>query len=123
MRLVTMGIVGSLLGTHLSGMTIPAVVSGSVANLAPTAVIIDVSGMVCAFCASSIEEKFKEVKGVQNIFVDLKARVVIVGFEGAPTLSDKEMNALILDAGYAPKQILRSEESFADLKKKYAQGF
>jgi copper chaperone CopZ len=67
--------------------------------------------MVCAFCASSIEEKFKEVKGVQKVLVDFKTRVVIVGFEGDVTMSDQEINALILDAGYTQRQIIRSEDS------------
>ncbi len=89
----------------------------------PTSVVIDIRGMVCAFCASSIEEKFKEVKGVQKVLVDFKTRVVIVGFEGDVTMSDQEINALILDAGYTQRQIIRSEESPEALQKKYAQGF
>jgi len=92
-------------------------------NSSPTSVVIDIRGMVCAFCASSIEEKFKEVKGVQKVLVDLKTRVVIVGFEGDVTMSDQEINALILDAGYTQRQIIRSEESPEALQKKYAQGF
>jgi hypothetical protein len=39
------------------------------------------------------------------------------------TMSDQEINALILDAGYTQRQIIRSEESPEALQKKYAQGF
>ena len=92
-------------------------------NLPPASVVIDIRGMVCAFCATSIEDKFKEVKGVQKVLVDFKTRVVIVGFEGDVTMSDQEINALILDAGYTQRQIIRSEESPEALQKKYAQGF
>ncbi len=89
----------------------------------PSAVVIDIRGMVCAFCASSIEDKFKEIKGVREVFVDLKTRTVIVGFEGPVTMSDKEINTLILDSGYTQRQIVRSEESIDLLKKKYIEGF
>jgi len=88
-----------------------------------TSVVIDIRGMVCAFCATSIEDKFKEVKGVQKVFVDLQTRVVIVVFEGEVTLSDSEINRLILDSGYTQQQIIRSEESLEALQKKYAKGF
>jgi copper chaperone CopZ len=92
-------------------------------NSSPTSVVIDIRGMVCAFCATSLEDKFKEVKGVQKVFVDFKTRVVIVSFDGEVTLSDPEINRLILDAGYSQRQIIRSEESLEALQKKYAQGF
>jgi hypothetical protein len=39
------------------------------------------------------------------------------------TLSDPEINRLILDAGYSQRQIIRSEESLEALQKKYAEGF
>lgn len=74
-------------------------------------------------CATSIEDKFKEVKGVQKVFVDLQTRVVIVVFEGEVTLSDSEINRLILDSGYTQQQIIRSEESLETLQQKYAKGF
>lgn len=88
-----------------------------------TSVVIDIRGMVCAFCATSIEDKFKEVKGVQKVFVNLQTRVVIVVFEGEVTLSDSEINRLILDSGYTQQQIIRSEESLETLQQKYAKGF
>lgn len=88
-----------------------------------TSVVIDIRGMVCAFCATSIEDKFKEVKGVQKVFVDLQTRVVIVVFEGEVTLSDSEINRLILDSGYTQQQIIRSGESLETLQQKYAKGF
>ena len=112
MSWITSLVLSSLLWVGPSSLTPP-----------PTSVVIDIRGMVCAFCASSIEEKFKEVKGVQKVLVDFKTRVVIVGFEGDVTMSDQEINALILDAGYTQRQIIRSEESPEALQKKYAKGF
>jgi len=74
MSWITSLVLSSLLWVGPSSLTPP-----------PTSVVIDIRGMVCAFCASSIEEKFKEVKGVQKVLVDFKTRVVIVGFEGDVT--------------------------------------
>lgn len=89
----------------------------------PSSLVIDIRGMVCAFCASSIEDKFKEIPGVQKVLVDFKTRVVIVGFAKEITMTDAEINQLILDAGYTQRQIIRSDESPEVLQKKYAQGF
>lgn len=51
----------------------------------------------CAHCAMSIREEVSEVEGVENVDVDLDAKVVTVkGLE----LDDAALRAAIVEAGY-----------------------
>lgn len=51
----------------------------------------------CAHCAISIREEVSEVKGVEDVDVDLDTKVVTIkGLE----LDDAELRAAIAEAGY-----------------------
>ena len=51
----------------------------------------------CAHCASSIREEMSEVEGVDDIDVDLEAKLVTVSGSG---LDDAALRAAIEEAGY-----------------------
>jgi copper chaperone CopZ len=66
---------------------------------------VQVSGMVCAFCAQGIEKKFSKVDGIDKVHVDLKSKKLTLDFKGKPTLSNQNINDMIKDAGYQVKSI------------------
>lgn len=67
----------------------------------PTQAIIHVNGMVCDFCARTIEKTMKEADGVTDVAVDLTAKTVTLTLDPAqPTPDDKALTALITDSGY-----------------------
>jgi len=72
---------------------------------------IGVSGMVCAFCAQGIEKKLKARGEVDRIFVSLENRIVAVGFKDGRTMSDADLDRLIVDSGYKVTGIARVDES------------
>ena len=51
----------------------------------------------CAHCASSIREEISEVEGVDDVVVDLQAKLVTVSGSG---LDDAALRAAIEEAGY-----------------------
>ena len=56
-----------------------------------------VPGIHCAHCGISIREEVSEVEGVEDVEVDLEAKVVTIrGRE----LSDEQLRAAIEEAGY-----------------------
>jgi copper chaperone CopZ len=56
-----------------------------------------VPGIQCAHCGMSIREEVSEVEGVEDVGVDLDAKVVTIrGRE----LSDERLRAAIEEAGY-----------------------
>lgn len=61
---------------------------------------IAVNGMVCAFCAQGIEKKMRSLAQTQDVYVDLKHKVVAVQLKDGQTLAHDTVAALIKDAGY-----------------------
>lgn len=51
----------------------------------------------CAHCAMSIREELSEVKGVEDVTVDLDTKVVTIS---GHALDDVALRAAIADAGY-----------------------
>jgi len=69
----------------------------------------DISGLVCAFCAQSLEKVFMKQPEVEEIKVDLDSKLVTIIFKEGQVISTERANALITDAGYAA-QNFRIEE-------------
>ena len=60
-------------------------------------VTYSVPGIHCAHCGMSIREEVSEVEGVEDVDVDLDAKVVTIRGRG---LSDQRLRAAIAEAGY-----------------------
>jgi mercuric ion binding protein len=65
----------------------------------------EVNGMVCAFCAQGIEKKMRSLSQTQDVYVDLKNKIVAVQLKDGQTLSHDAVKALIKDAGYEVSKI------------------
>lgn len=81
-------------------MTIPSLVLAR-------SVDVQVSGMVCAFCAQGIEKTFKKEKSVEKVNVDLDSKVVHITLKEEADIADDKIKSLIMDAGYNVKDIKR----------------
>ena len=63
-------------------------------------IIANVNGMVCDFCAQSLEKVFGKEDSVNNIAVDLDTQQVIIDIKDNQDLSDEKIKELINWAGY-----------------------
>lgn len=63
--------------------------------------VVNVNGMVCDFCARSIEAMLTDRAEVEAVKVDLDARTVTVDFRDGQTIADADISKLIVDSGYA----------------------
>lgn len=115
-------ILGAVFSFSLQAQEIKQSPSGLDAK-SPTGIVVDTRGLVCAFCASSIEKKFAEFPQVSGVDVNLESRVVIVMLKPGTDLSDASVTTAILDSGYAVSGIRRHQESLEALKIKYKKGF
>lgn len=62
---------------------------------------VNVSGMTCGHCVSSVKEELSEVDGVQSVSVDLNAGGVSpVTIESSRELTSEEITAAVEEAGY-----------------------
>ena len=59
-----------------------------------------VNGMVCSFCSTSLEKKFKKQKEISNIKVDLEKKKVTLVFMPGETIEDSKIKKMVKSAGY-----------------------
>lgn len=67
---------------------------------------IKVNGMVCSFCVNSIKRKFKKIKQVEKVDVDLDNKIVTVELKKGKTISAKKLRKLIRGSGYKVVEFL-----------------
>ncbi len=72
-------------------------------------VTVSVNGMICSFCAFSIEKLFSKREEVKNVKVDLDNRRVEIGMRPGKTLDDATVGRLIADSGYDMTGIARAK--------------
>jgi len=77
---------------------------------------LKVDGMVCGFCASSIEKKIRANKATADVYVNLENKIVAVSEKSGQKLDDAALKALIADAGYEVKAIERVNASLTDVR-------
>ncbi len=68
-----------------------------------------VNGLVCAFCATSIEKTFKAQPAVDTVQVDLETKLVTITTREGQNIDDALITKLIEDAGYTVTDIKRGE--------------
>ena len=77
---------------------------------------IKVDGMVCGFCASSIEKKMRANKATADVYVNLENKIVAVSEKAGLKHDDATLKAQIADAGYEVKAIERVNATIADVR-------
>ena len=68
---------------------------------------ISVKGLVCDFCARSIEKLFKKENSVEEIDVNLENMLIIIRLKNGETLNNEKAIRLINDSGYDVQEINR----------------
>ncbi len=71
---------------------------------------IRADGLACPYCAYGIEKKFKAIKGVKNIDVDLKKGLVKVSTEKSVKFNEKQLSTLFSDSGFTYRSIKQVKE-------------
>ncbi|WP_028277624.1 MULTISPECIES: heavy-metal-associated domain-containing protein [unclassified Arthrobacter] len=69
--------------------------------MAPVSTTVNVSGMTCGHCVSSVSEELEALSGVEKIDVDLNAGgISTVTITSNEALSSSEIGEAIAEAGY-----------------------
>ena len=103
--------------------TIPRVAMFLVLGLASAlasarTIIVEVNGLVCAFCAQGIEKSMKKFEAVEAVFVSLEHRMVAIALRPSGDIRDAKLKAALTRAGYTVVGIKRSEESLASIRQR-----
>ena len=71
--------------------------------------IIDVTGMVCDFCARGIEKTFYDDKKVKKVDVDLSTGKVLVAYSNTKQIDIEEIKNIFLSNGQTATNIIIKE--------------
>ncbi len=66
---------------------------------------IRADGIVCPFCAYSVEKQFRKIDGVQAVEVDLEKGEVFVTTSDEVVFTDEQLSDLFADAGFTYRGI------------------
>ena len=81
--------------------------SSALADHPEGTVKVDIYGLVCDFCAQALEKVFGKEAAVDDIKVDLEAKIVTIHLKNGMQLEDSLIEKNILDAGYNVEAIRR----------------
>ena len=70
---------------------------------------ISVNGLVCDFCARSIEKLFSKKDSVENIKINLEKMLITIHLKQGKYLDDETISKLIVDSGYNVREIKRGK--------------
>ena len=68
---------------------------------------ISVNGLVCDFCARSIEKLFSKKESVKSINVNLEEMLITISLKKGKNLNDDIITKVITDSGYDIREIRR----------------
>lgn len=68
---------------------------------------VSIYGLVCDFCARSIEKMLSKKESVDKISVSLENMLVTIRTKQGMNLNDLEVQEVITNSGYEVKEILR----------------
>lgn len=64
-----------------------------------------VEGLGCPFCAYGLEKKFKKVKGIKNIEIDIEEGLFSFTVPVTTDMTLEEVDTRVVDAGYTPMEV------------------
>lgn len=70
-------------------------------------IVVKIDGLVCDFCARSMEKVFGKKDPVETVKVDLTEKTVTISLKKDASLDDAEISKGVLDAGYKVVNISR----------------
>ena len=72
-------------------------------------VYVSVNGLVCDFCARSIEKMFEKKEAVSRISVDLENMLITIFLRDNQKLNDETIIEIINDSGYDVTEVKRAK--------------
>jgi copper chaperone CopZ len=77
---------------------------------ASQSVTVNVSGLVCDFCARAVEKVFGKEESIKDVKVDLDAKTILLNFKDKQNIDDAKITELVTNAGYKVVSIIRQKD-------------
>ncbi len=78
-------------------------------NIEENVVNVSVNGLVCDFCARSIEKLFNKEDSVKKVNIDLERMLITINLKQGRNLSNNIIRELVMDSGYDVIEINRDD--------------
>jgi copper chaperone CopZ len=83
---------------------------------------VTVNGLVCGFCAQGIEKRLRQFPATADVLVSLEQRLVAVSLKSDADISDAKLTEALEGAGYAVKDIRRTDTPITVLRERVKAG-
>jgi copper chaperone CopZ len=67
---------------------------------------VQVDGLGCPFCAYGLEKKFKELKGIKNVKIEMETGIMDFAYPTEKSLTIVQVEKQVEKAGYTPVSVL-----------------
>lgn len=78
--------------------------------------LIEVKEMVCSFCVVGVEKSFNRIDSVEDIFVDLGGKIVVVSLKEGENMDESLARKTVKDAGYEVVDVSTSDKTAKDFR-------
>lgn len=85
----------------------------------PTTAKVSVNGMVCSFCAQSIEKRLSALPEAGPLYINLSSKLVAVQPKAGQTLNIDKLRHEIKEAGYDITAVEMVPKTVAELRAEY----
>ena len=75
----------------------------------PSEIHVSVNGLVCDFCAQSIQKLFSKEESVQAVDINMDKGMIKIELKDGQNIDDMRVTKLITDSGYNVERINRVE--------------
>ena len=103
-------------------LSILLAISALPADVSAATIEMDVSGLVCAFCAQGIEKKLRAFPATADVVVSLEKKLVALSTKDGQDISDDELKNALTNAGYSVKSIRRENETLEEVRQRLKAG-
>jgi len=83
----------------------------SVSFAAAQSATVNVSGLVCDFCARAVEKVFVNEDSIGSVKVDLNAKTIVLVFKDKQNMDDTKITDLVTKSGYKVVSIVREKDA------------
>ena len=95
-----------LMGSVVFAPGVPLLAQESSTPNSPRQIIVRVDGASCPFCAFGLEKRLGQIKGVNDVKLEMKEGKVIVTLEEGAVVSEETLRQAVDDAGFTPREII-----------------
>lgn len=77
---------------------------------------VEVDGLACPFCAYGLEKKLKNIKGQENLYIDIQHGYATFNVPADSKITKEKINKIVEEAGFTARKVTFSNKAFDNKK-------